>query len=145
MKKSILIVDDNVDSQAILRILLEAEGFSVHPAGDAPHALSLLATLHPDLILMDVQLPGMDGLELTRKLRGDPTLSNVVIVGLSAYATKDAEEQALAAGCQGYITKPIDTRRFVSMINHYVGSANVSPAIGAPAIHRELPEDGTGQ
>lgn len=123
MKKSILVVDDNADTQALVRVLLEYEGFVVHSAGDAPHALSLLETLRPDLILMDIQLPGMDGLELTRRLRHDPLLQGVAIVAFSAYATDTDEEDARGAGCQGYIRKPIDTRTFASTLRQYLARA----------------------
>ena len=92
-------------------MLLLGEGYDVRTAGDAEEALAVLATFRPRLILMDLQLPGMDGLELTRRLKADPATRDIVIVALTAYAMKGDEERARAAGCDGYVTKPIDTRR----------------------------------
>src|SRR5579863_7330416 len=100
--ESILIVDDNVDNLALTQILLECEGFDVRLAEDAETALRTLEAYRPHLILMDVQLPGMDGLQLTRRLRQDPCLKDVIIVALTAYAMKGDEEDARAAGCDGY-------------------------------------------
>ena len=120
MNQSILVVDDNADSQALVRILLEQEGFVVHLAVDAPSALSILETVRPDLILMDLQLPGTDGFELTRRLRNNRLLQQVVIVACSAYASDSDEENARRAGCEGYIRKPIDTRTFASTLRQYL-------------------------
>src|SRR5690242_12429593 len=97
--ESILIVDDNVDNLELTQILLESEGFEVRVAEDAGQALERLRTYRPRLILMDVQLPGMDGLELTRQLRQDASLREVIIVALTAYAMKGDEDDARAAGC----------------------------------------------
>src|SRR5579871_5467987 len=105
MAESILVVEDNVDNRDLTQILLESDGFEVRMAEDAPQALSTLQSYHPTLILMDVQLPGMDGLELTRRLRQDPSLRDVLIVALSAYAMPAEKANARAAGCDGYITK----------------------------------------
>jgi CheY-like chemotaxis protein len=113
-------VDDNVDNLAVTQILLESEGLEVRLAENAPQAVEILTAFRPKLILMDIQLPGMDGLELTRRLRENPCLREVPIVALSAYAMKADEETALAAGCDGYITKPIDTRTFISVVRNYL-------------------------
>lgn len=120
MKQSILIVDDNIDNLDLTRILLECEGFEVRVAEDAEAALTSLATHRPHLILMDIQLPGMDGLELTRRLRLDPARRDVIIVALSAYAMKSDEDSARLAGCDRYVTKPINTRTFVDTIRGYL-------------------------
>jgi len=120
MSESILIVDDNIDNLELTQILLEGEGFQVRLAEDAESALQILQTYRPRLILMDIQLPGMDGLELTRRLRRKPELRDVIILALSAYAMKGDEENALAAGCDGYITKPINTRTFVAAVRAYL-------------------------
>jgi two-component system, cell cycle response regulator DivK len=129
MSGSVLIVDDNIDNLAVTQILLEGEGFEVRMAEDASQALKTLTTFRPDLILMDIQLPGMDGLELTRLLRQNQALGNVPIVALSAYAMQIDEENARAAGCQGYITKPIDTRTFVAVVRTYLAVPG-SPRVG---------------
>jgi CheY-like chemotaxis protein len=118
--KSILIVDDNPVNSKLIRVLLAGEGYEVHTAGDAEAALRVLAGLNPDLILMDVQLPGIDGLELTRRLKADPATRDIKILGLTAYAMKGDKEKILAAGCDGYIAKPIDTRTLPKVIGHYL-------------------------
>lgn len=127
MNESILIVDDNPDNIALTQILLEYDGFEVQAAEDAETAVELLRTQRPAMILMDIQLPGMDGLELTRRLRRQEELDDVIIVALSAYAMKVEEERAAAAGCDGYITKPINTRTFVNQIRAFMA---------APRTHR---------
>lgn len=128
MHEPVLIVDDNVDNQELTRFLLEAAGFQVRLAQDAEAALTILKTFRPQLILMDVQLPGMDGLELTRRLRQDPALREVIIVALSAYAMKRDKDSARAAGCDGYISKPIDTRTFVDVLRGYLHVSHSMPS-----------------
>jgi CheY-like chemotaxis protein len=119
-KGDILIVDDNQLNLKLIRVLLAGEGYSVHTAGDAEEALAMLETATPDLILMDVQLPGMDGLELTRRLKNDPARSRIVVLALTAYAMKGDEEKALAAGADGYLTKPVDTRSLPDVISRHL-------------------------
>lgn len=119
----ILIVDDNQLNLKLTRILLEKNGYSVRTAGDGTEALTLLGEFSPKLILMDVQLPGMDGLEVTRRIKSNPALQTVIVVALTAYAMKGDEEKARAAGCDGYITKPIDTRTLPVQIREYLDSA----------------------
>lgn len=106
--EEILIVDDNAANLKLARMLFEGEGYAVQTAVNAEDALTLLATCAPKLILMDIQLPGMDGLQLTRRLKADPATKNIVILALTAYAMKGDEEKARAAGCDGYIAKPFD-------------------------------------
>lgn len=118
--ESILIVDDNPDNVDLARIVLVAEGWDVRAAEDAPQAIEVLKTYHPGLILMDVQLPGMDGLELTRRLRADPAFEDISIVALTAYAMRADQEKARAAGCDGYISKPIDMRTFGDRVREYL-------------------------
>ena len=110
MKQPILVVDDNPANATLLTFLLEAEGYDVRSVSDAHEALAQLESFEPRLILMDIQLPGMDGLELTRRLKADARWRGVLIVALTAYAMKGDEERARAAGCDAYISKPIDTR-----------------------------------
>ncbi|HEV8577954.1 MAG TPA: response regulator [Thermoanaerobaculia bacterium] len=118
--ETILIVDDNPANLKLARVVLTSQGYDVHTAADAEEALDALRSFTPRLILMDIQLPGMDGLELTRRLKADPDLRGMVIVGLTAYAMKGDEDRVLAAGCDGYIAKPIDTRRFPEQIAEYL-------------------------
>ena len=116
----VLIVDDSPDNLKLTQILLEMEGYQVFTAQDAEQALTILETCRPELILMDIQLPGMDGLELTRLLRRQPHLRDVAIVALTAYAMKGDDANARAAGCDGYITKPIDTRIFPGVVQGFL-------------------------
>lgn len=110
MSAPILIVDDHPGNLKLLSYILTQQGYDIRTATDADEALRVLASFQPRLILMDLQLPGMDGLQLTAKLRKDPAFSSTVIVAVTASAMKGDEERAVSAGCDGYITKPIDTR-----------------------------------
>jgi CheY-like chemotaxis protein len=116
----ILIVDDNVQNLKLARVILANEGYDVRTAGDAEEALALLRTSRPHVILMDVQLPGMDGLQLTRQLKADPDTRGIRIVALTAYAMKGDEERAFAAGCDGYVSKPIDTERLPYVVRSHL-------------------------
>jgi CheY-like chemotaxis protein len=106
----ILVVDDNRTNLKLVSDLLAFEGHEIISAMDAEEAQVVLASLLPDLILMDIALPGMDGLTLTRLLKADVRTRQIRIVALTAFAMKGDEQKALDAGCDGYITKPIDTR-----------------------------------
>jgi two-component system, cell cycle response regulator DivK len=112
----ILVVDDYEANLTLVRLILTQGGYQVSTAIDAEHALDVLQSLRPALILMDIQLPGMDGLELTRRLKADPATESLLIIAFSAYALKGDEERFRAAGCDGYIPKPIDTRTLASQI-----------------------------
>ena len=112
----ILIVDDNPANLKLARILLASEGYEVRTAVAAEEAVEVLEHFRPRLILMDIQLPGMDGLELTRRLKADPRMRGVVIVALTAFAMKGDRQRVLAAGCDAYIGKPIDTRRLAAQV-----------------------------
>jgi len=116
----ILIVDDNPVNLKLAHLLLVGEGYNVRTATDAEEALKVLQEFSPRLILMDIQLPGMDGLELTRRLKANPATQDITILGLTAYAMKGDEEKILAAGCDGYVAKPIDTRTLPGVISHYL-------------------------
>lgn len=115
----ILIIDDNLLNLKLVTYLLTAKGYDIHTAANAEVALSILKTFQPRLILMDIQLPGMSGLELTKMLKSDPNYKNIPIVVITAYAMKSDKEKAIAAGCDGYITKPIDTRTLPNIIGKY--------------------------
>jgi two-component system, cell cycle response regulator DivK len=107
-REPVLIVDDNPQNLKLAKVILAAEGYDVTTAIDAEDALRILESLTPRLILMDIQLPRMDGLELTRRLKADPARREIVIIALTAYAMKGDDEKAFAAGCDGYMSKPID-------------------------------------
>jgi len=116
----ILIVDDNPVNLKLVRVLLATEGYDVRTAADAEEAVAVLKTFRPRLILMDIQLPGMDGLELTRRLKSDPATRDAIVVALTAYAMKGDEERALNAGCDGYIPKPINTTLLPEIVAEYL-------------------------
>ncbi len=116
----ILIVDDNPINLKLARVLLQKEGYEVRTVPDAEEALKTLQAFKPRLILMDIQLPGMDGLELTRRLKAAPDTKAIQIVALTAYAMKGDEEKITAAGCDGYIPKPIDVQAFPQIIARYL-------------------------
>jgi two-component system, cell cycle response regulator DivK len=116
----ILIVDDNIMNLKLIRVLLAGEGYDVRVAGDAGEAMAVLRTFTPRLILMDIQLPGIDGLELTRRLKATPETRHVIVLALTAYAMKGDAQRMIDAGCDGYIAKPIDTREFPATVARYL-------------------------
>ena len=103
-----------------MRVVLTRQGFEVHTAATAEEALEIARTIHPRLILADIRLPGMDGLEMTRRLKADPETKDIVVVAVTAFAMKGDEQKALDAGCNGYITKPIDVNTFPTLIRQYL-------------------------
>ncbi len=115
-KYKIMIVEDNPVNLKLASDLLEIEGFEVHRCVDAENAIETLNQIIPDLILMDIALPGMDGLQLTRKLKSEVKTKDIKIIALTAFAMKGDKERVIEAGCNGYITKPIDTRKFTNQI-----------------------------
>jgi two-component system, cell cycle response regulator DivK len=127
--EAILVVDDNPQNLKLARVLLAGEGYAVKTATDAEDALRILDTFTPRLILMDLQLPGMDGLELTRKLKADPKCRSMVVIALTAYAMKGDEEKALAAGCDDYVAKPIDTYTLPRLIAKHLAATPAEPSL----------------
>jgi CheY-like chemotaxis protein len=123
MNGHILVVDDNPINLKLASEILLAGGYTVDGAINADQVQSLLVTLLPDLILMDIALPGMDGLSLTRIIKADPRLGHVPVVALTAFAMQGDDRKAADAGCDGYITKPIDTRKFVAQVAAFLASA----------------------
>lgn len=121
----ILIVDDNAINLKLVAYLMKANGYVVETALDAESAIDAIRANHPDVILMDIQLPGIDGLELTRRLKADPKTRDIVIVAVTAYAMKGDQAKALAAGCDDYITKPIDTRTLPETIARHLAKREV--------------------
>lgn len=117
---AILIVDDHPGNMKLLSFVLENQGYDVRRAADAEEALLVLRDFHPRLILMDLQLPGMDGLELTRRLKADAAHRDTIIVAVTASAMAGDEARAMEAGCDGYITKPIDTRALPGIVASYL-------------------------
>jgi CheY-like chemotaxis protein len=122
----ILVVDDNPANATLISFLLEKKGYDVRTAADAPEAMAIIEVFRPRLIMMDIQLPGMDGLELTRRLKADPKTRHIIIVALTAYAMKGDDLRARDAGCDGYISKPIDTRALPGIVAEHLQSAEAA-------------------
>jgi CheY-like chemotaxis protein len=116
----ILVVDDNATNLKLACSVLELAGYAVEGAYDADEALRLIDKAPPQLILMDIGLPGMDGLTLTRKLKSHEKTRQIRIVALTAFAMKGDEQRMLDAGCDGYIAKPIDTRALAGQVAGYL-------------------------
>ena len=112
----VLIVDDHPMNIELARFVLEAGGFEVDSAGDALQAITGIAARRPDLILMDIQMPGIDGLTLARQLKQDPATQGIVVVAFTAYAMKGDEARMRAAGCDGYLAKPIMVASFAASV-----------------------------
>jgi CheY-like chemotaxis protein len=118
--ETILVIEDNEMNMKLVRSLLQLEKYNVLEAIDAETGIQIARENHPDLILMDIQLPGMDGLTATREIKNDPPMKDISVVALTAYAMQGDKEKALKAGCSGYISKPIDTRNFLHKVSHFL-------------------------
>jgi len=118
----ILVVDDNPINVELAVYVLGSDGFAVDSATCALDALERLASFRPDLVLMDIQMPGMDGLELSRRLKADPATRDIIIIALTAYAMKGDESKMLAAGCDGYLPKPLDVTTFGKSIRAFLAA-----------------------
>ena len=112
----VLIVDDNDMNITIAQVVLAAEGFEIDSANDAQAALQRVAAFQPHLILMDIQMPGMDGLALTHLLKADPATQHIRVVAFTAFAMRGDEARMRAAGCDGYLCKPIDVKHFGAQV-----------------------------
>jgi CheY-like chemotaxis protein len=119
-KKRVLIIEDQPLNLKMMRVLLEIDGYEVLMAVDAEAGLAIVRCEQPDLILMDIQLPGIDGLTATRMIKEDPLLKHIQVIAVTSRAMSGDREKALAAGCVGYITKPIDTRTFTREISRFL-------------------------
>jgi|GEM_PF-69355 len=119
-EKTILVVEDNIYNMKLVRSLIKLGGYEILEAASAEEGLNILEDHTPDLILMDIQLPGMDGLSATRQIKSTQRLAEIPVLALSAYAMNGDSQRALEAGCTGYISKPIDTRRFFNTIEGYM-------------------------
>jgi len=114
--KTVLIIEDNELNMKLVRSMLQLGRYQVLEAGDAETGIQLARGHLPDLILMDIQLPGMDGLQATQIIRNESILANIPVVALTSYAMQGDEQKAASAGCTGYIAKPIDTRNFLDIL-----------------------------
>jgi two-component system, cell cycle response regulator DivK len=120
MSKRILVVEDQADNRQILRDLLGSAGYDVIEAEDGQAGLALVKRQRPDLILMDIQLPLMDGYEAMRRIKTDPELQSIPIIAVTSYALSGDEDKARAAGCDGYVTKPFSPRQLLAKVKEYL-------------------------
>jgi two-component system, cell cycle response regulator DivK len=120
MSKRILVVEDQEDNRRILRDLLTSAGYEIIQAENGEEALAAAARERPDLILMDIQLPVLDGYEVTRRIKADPALRAIPIIAVTSYALSGDEGKARAAGCDAYVTKPYSPRALLAKIREYV-------------------------
>jgi two-component system, cell cycle response regulator DivK len=118
--KKILLVEDNPVNRRLAGFLLRSQGYDVVEATNAVEAFAMLAKDRPDLIVMDIQLPEMDGLEATTKLKAEPATAKIPVIAVTSYAMAGDREKALAAGCSGYVTKPIDKTIFLAEISRHL-------------------------
>lgn len=125
MAKKILIVEDNDLNLKLFRDLLEAHGYETLETKDGKEALSLTRHNQPDLILMDIQLPEISGLDITKKIKADKDICDIPIVAVTAFAMKDDEEKILRAGCEAYISKPISIGSFLETIQKFLDAGRM--------------------
>ena len=118
--EKILLVEDNEVNRRLAGFLLRSQDYQVREAPSAKDAFEILKTEQVDLIVMDIQLPGMDGLEATAKLKAEPATANIPVIAVTSYAMAGDRDKALAAGCSGYVTKPIDKTIFLAEISRHL-------------------------
>ncbi|MHB8120792.1 MAG: response regulator [Desulfuromonadaceae bacterium] len=121
MPQKILIVEDNANNRSLLKDILIFHGYEIEVASDGQEGVTLARKLMPDLILMDIQMPGMDGMTAGSVLKGDPATSGLKIIALTSFAMRGDQEKFMAAGFDGYLSKPIDTRELPGMIKQWLG------------------------
>jgi two-component system cell cycle response regulator DivK len=123
MAKTVLIVEDNELNMKLFHDLLEAHGYHTVGTRNGIDALELARKHHPDLVLMDIQLPEVSGLEVTKWLKDDPQLKNIPVIAVTAFAMKGDEERIREGGCEAYLSKPISVGKFIETIRHFLGNA----------------------
>lgn len=121
MAKTVLIVEDNELNMKLFRDLLEAHGYTTAAARNGVEAMTLARKHKPDLILMDIQLPEVSGLEVTRWIKDDPTLYAIPVVAVTAFAMKGDEERIREGGCEAYLSKPISVGKFIETVRRFIG------------------------
>ena len=120
MTKRILVIEDQVDNRQIVRDLVTASGYRLIEATTGEEGLDMATRERPDLILMDIQLPGIDGYEVTRRIKANPQLRQIPIIAVTSYALSGDDKKAFAAGCDGYVTKPYSPRLLLAKIREYL-------------------------
>jgi two-component system cell cycle response regulator DivK len=123
MPKTVLIVEDNELNMKLFSDLLEAHGYATLKTGNGIEAIELARAHHPDLILMDIQLPEVSGLEVTKWLKEDDDLKSIPVVAITAFAMKGDEERIREGGCEAYLSKPISIGKFLETVRNFVGAA----------------------
>jgi CheY-like chemotaxis protein len=128
VRDRILVVDDQPQNLKLLRVVLATAGYDVTTAVDAEDALRQVAERPPRLVLTDLQLPGLDGLALTARLKSNPEWSSIVVIAVTAYAMKGDREKALAAGCDAYVSKPIEIDALVELVARHLATSRGNEA-----------------
>jgi two-component system cell cycle response regulator DivK len=123
MSQTILIVEDNMNNRSLLKDILNFHGYEIAVASDGQEGVVLARELMPDLILMDIQMPGLDGMSATEILKGDPVTSRLKIIALTSFAMRGDREKFLAAGFDGYLSKPINTRELPGLVEEWLNGA----------------------
>ena len=121
MTKKILVVEDTEDNRQILRDLLSMAGYDMIEAHDGAEGVAQASEHKPDLILMDIQMPVMDGYEATRRIKADPALKSIPVIAVTSYALSEGEEKARAAGCDGYVAQPFSPRQMLAKVREIIG------------------------
>jgi two-component system cell cycle response regulator DivK len=121
--KRILVVEDTEDNRQIVRDMLDAAGYEMLEALDGLTGVEMAASEKPDLILMDIQLPGIDGYEATRRIRANPAIAKVPIIAVTSYALSGDEAKTREAGCDGYVAKPFSPRQLLAMVREFLPDA----------------------
>lgn len=125
MTKTILIVEDNELNLKLFRDLLKANGFDTVETNEGIEAVGLARNAKPDLIIMDIQLPEISGLDITRKIKSDPEMKHIPVIAVTAFAMKDDEDKILQAGCEAYLSKPIAIDQFLNTVRRFVEPVHV--------------------
>lgn len=120
-EKTVLLVEDNEDNLLVYRTILEHVGYRVLEARDGEEGIDSARTEIPDMILMDISIPKIDGWEVTRRLKDDEETSQIPVVALTAHALEEDRERAISAGCDGYLAKPVEPRRVVEEVERFIG------------------------
>jgi two-component system, cell cycle response regulator DivK len=139
MTKRILVVEDQEDLRAVLRDLLTGSGYEVVEAADGQAGIAIAKSERPDLILMDIQLPIIDGYEATRQIKADPNFKATPIIAVSSFAMKGDEEKARASGCDHYVTKPYSPMQLLRVIRQYLGNRSDISLSVDPSLLRSVP------
>ena len=118
--KNVMVVEDNEKNRKLMRVVLKAKGYNVIEATTGEEALNILKNQKPDIILMDIQLPGIDGLTLVRQIKADLLTKDIPIIAVTAYAMKGDEQKFIETGCDSYISKPINTQELPLVVEKYI-------------------------